>query len=67
MPTTKKIGFEESLRNLKDIVKQLENGEIELEKAMKLYEQGIKLAAECETMIKTAKLKIEELKSEDEG
>lgn len=50
--------FEENMNSLTDIVKQLENGDLTLEKSVELYENGVKLAAECRDELERAKLKI---------
>ena len=47
MPSKKTIPFEEKLNKLEGIVEQIESPEIELEKAIALYKDGIKLAKEC--------------------
>lgn len=40
--------FEQALNRLEEIVEKLQNGEVELEKAYFLFEEGIKLTQECE-------------------
>ena len=40
--------FEQALNRLEEIVEKLQNGEVELEKAYSLFEEGIKLTQECE-------------------
>ena len=46
MKTVKDLSFEESLKKLEKIVEQLESGEIDLEKSVELYEDGMKLKNE---------------------
>ena len=43
MNKNKELSFEESLKELENIVDQLESGDIDLEKSVELYEKGIKL------------------------
>ena len=43
MSNNKDLTFEESLKQLENIVEQLESGEIDLEKSVKLYEEGMLL------------------------
>ena len=50
--------FEENMNALSDIVKQLENGDLPLEKSVELYENGVKLATKCRDELERAKLKI---------
>lgn len=53
--------FEESMKKLSNIVKELENGDIPLEKAVELYSEGVKLSAVCRKYIDEAKIKIMEV------
>lgn len=62
----KKITFEEALESLKKIVEKLEGGLLSLEESLKLYEEGIALTAFCDKELKSAKLKISELKEEND-
>lgn len=58
------ISFEEALKNLEDIVEELNNGDLELEKAITAYEKGIKLKSICEKRLKNAEQRIEKIKIE---
>lgn len=62
-----KKSFEKSLARLEEITNLLENEEIELEKALELYEEGIDLSRFCLNSLKTAELKITELKKKIEN
>ena len=46
---------------LTELVKKMEAGELSLEESVSAYEQGIKLKAYCEQLLKEAELKIETL------
>ena len=61
MPATKskQPDLEKSLTALEAIVEQLEDGDIPLEKALKQFEQGIKLSRECQTALKAAEQKVQ--------
>lgn len=61
-----KIDFEASLSELEKVVRELD-GEIKLDKALSLFEQGIKLSVQCEQFIKGAEQKIEILKKQADG
>ena len=64
----KKIkSFEDSLRRLKEISEKLEGNEVGLDDSINLYEEGVKLAKECYSILSEAELKIKELKSELES
>ncbi len=60
----KDLTFEQALLKLEELISQLEKGELSLEQSIKVYEQGVKLTSFCTSELKTAKLKIEELKAD---
>jgi exodeoxyribonuclease VII small subunit len=51
--------FEECLQRLEKIVEQLEKGEIPLEQALKLFEEGIALSNNCRKELEDAEGKVE--------
>lgn len=53
--------FEEALAELEGIVRQLEAGEVELEKSIAIYERGAALKAHCDSRLKSAELKVEQI------
>jgi exodeoxyribonuclease VII small subunit len=55
----KAMSFETALKALEEIVQQLENGEVDLEKSIEMYERGTKLKEHCETKLKSAQARIE--------
>ena len=62
MAEKKNPTFEQAMTELAEIVAKLEQGELPLEESMKLYERGVALTAWCERQLKSAKLRVEELK-----
>ncbi|MDP4115938.1 MAG: exodeoxyribonuclease VII small subunit [Bacteroidota bacterium] len=56
------LNFEKKLKRLEEISVLLENEEIDLDKAIELYEEGLALSKECSERLKTAELRINELK-----
>lgn len=56
-----KMTFEEALGELEGIVRQLETGDVELEKSIAIYERGAALRAHCEGRLKSAELKVEQI------
>jgi len=56
-----KMTFEEALGELEGIVRQLETGDVELEKSIAIYERGAALKAHCEGRLKSAELKVEQI------
>jgi exodeoxyribonuclease VII small subunit len=59
--------FEASLEALERIVKQLESGDLPLEKSLELFEQGIRLSRECQERLTQAERKIEVLLRDNQG
>ena len=62
-----KLSFEEAIKDLQKIVEQLENGNVELEKSIELYEKGAKLRIHCENKLKVAEKKISKISLEKDG
>ena len=56
------LTFEDNLKKLEEIVEQLESGEIDLEKSVELYEQGMLIKNNCELKLKKVELKIKKIK-----
>ena len=56
-----KRNFEQSLARLEKIVDSLEQGDVPLENAIALYEEGIELSKECMSTLSKAELKIKKL------
>ena len=50
--------FEENLTRLNDIVGQLENDKLPIEKALELYKEGIDLSVDCKKSLESAKLSV---------
>ena len=59
MTTKKTVNLEKSLADLEALVEELESGDLPLEKAMKKFEEGIKLTRGCQTALKEAEQKVE--------
>ena len=56
-----KLTFEQSMRRLEEIIDNLESGNVELENAINLYTEGIKLQEHCKNKLENAKLKINKI------
>jgi len=54
--------FEDKLKRLEEISDILENEEVSLNEAVKLFEEGVSLSKECMLSLKGTELKITELK-----
>jgi len=53
------MSFEESLSELENIVQNLEQGDVNLEDAMALFERGLNLSQTSQTKLKDAEQKIQ--------
>jgi exodeoxyribonuclease VII small subunit len=51
--------FEESLERLEKIVDELEKGNVPLEQALKLFEEGMRLSSSCRKELEEAEGKVE--------
>lgn len=60
---TEQASFENLYSRLQTIVAQLEAGELSLADSLTLYEEGVSIAAACQTYLDTAELRIQELQS----
>jgi len=65
--TLKPKDFETSLKKLEEIVKELEEGDLTLEKSLEHYEKGISLARFCNAKLEEAEKRIEMLQKDDKG
>jgi exodeoxyribonuclease VII small subunit len=61
------MSFEEAMVALEDVVRQLESGDVDLEKSIALYERGAELKAHCEKKLKTAEEKVELITRNERG
>lgn len=58
--------FEQALQELETLVKELENGDIELNKAVEKYNEGMKLSKYCHDLLKDAENVIVKMMKDDE-
>ena len=59
--------FEASLEALEQIVRDLEQGDLPLEKSLELFEHGIRLSRECQERLSQAERRIEVLLRDNQG
>jgi len=59
MAAAKKINLEKSLADLEQLVEELESGDLPLDKAMKKFEEGIRLTRGCQAALKDAEQKVQ--------
>ena len=53
--------FNEKLKKIEEIIEKLDKNGTEIEESVELYEQGMKLIAECEKQLETSKGKLQVL------
>lgn len=63
----KPIPFEEAMARLEEIVAALEEGDLELERSLALFEEGVGLARRLETRLAAAEMRVEELLRDAHG
>jgi len=62
-----KLSFEEALAELETIVRKLEQGDVELEQSIAIYERGAELKKHCDARLKAAELKVEQIVQGKDG
>ncbi len=59
-----KLKFEDKMQRLQEIVDLLDSSDIELDKSISLYKEGLELSKELKEQLSAYEEKIEELKNE---
>lgn len=65
--TKQSPSFEDALGRLETIVESMESGDVPLAELLAKFEEGNTLLKICETRLKEAELKIEQLKKQKDG
>lgn len=60
-----KENFEESMKKLESIVNELENGKLNLDESVEKFEEGMKIAKQCNTILEDSEKKITILLEKD--
>ena len=61
----KKLNFEESIKQLKEIVERIEQGQIPLQDSLEQYEEGMALINHCRGILQKAEKRIEKITAQD--
>jgi exodeoxyribonuclease VII small subunit len=61
------LSFEEAFERLEAAVSALQDGQMPLERALQLYEEGMKLAQHCNELLQKAELRVQQLSVNDMG
>lgn len=61
------LPFEEAMKKLETIVEAMESGDLALETMLARYEEGTKLARQCQARLEEAEVKIQQLEKNAAG
>ena len=61
------IKFEKAIQKLEKIVDDLEKGELDIDKSLEIFEEGIKMSRVCSKKLNEAEAKIEKLTRDQKG
>ena len=61
------IKFEKAMQRLEKIVEDLEKGELDIDKSLEIFEEGIKMSRVCSKKLNEAEAKIEKLTQNQKG
>ena len=61
------IKFEKAMSRLESIVEELERGDLNIEKSLEIFEEGIKMSRVCSNKLNEAEAKIEKLTKGKKG
>jgi len=61
------IKFEKAIQRLEKIVDDLEKGEMDIDKSLEIFEEGIKMSRVCSKKLNEAEAKIEKLTKDQKG
>jgi exodeoxyribonuclease VII small subunit len=61
------LRYEEAFEELKELVEELESGEMPLEQALAQFERGRALADRCHELLESAELRLRQLVPEESG
>ncbi len=61
------IKFEKAMSRLEEIVEELEKGDLDIDKSLQIFEEGIKMSRICSKKLSEAEAKIEKLTRDKKG
>lgn len=61
------LSFEDALKQLETIVRELEQGNVPLERSIDMYERGDALKQHCDALLKSAEAKVEKIQIGQNG
>ena len=66
-PDVTTLSFEDALKQLETIVRELEQGNVPLERSIEMYERGSALRKHCDDLLKAAEAKVEKIQLAQDG
>ena len=61
------IKFEKAMTRLENIIEELERGDLDIDKCLEIFEEGIKMSRLCSKKLNEAEAKIEKLSKGKKG
>jgi exodeoxyribonuclease VII small subunit len=61
------LSYEDAFERLEQVVTALQDGRLSLEKALEYYEEGMTLTQHCQTLLRQAELRVQQIRVTDEG
>ena len=61
------LKFEKAVQRLENVVDDLEKGELDIDKSLEMFEEGIKMSRICSKKLNEAEAKIEKLTRNQKG
>ncbi|MBT4374539.1 MAG: exodeoxyribonuclease VII small subunit [Nitrospina sp.] len=61
------LKFEKAMTRLENIVEELERGDLDIDKSLEIFEEGIKMSRLCSKKLNEAEAKIEKLSKGKKG
>lgn len=61
------IKFEKAMTRLENIIEELERGDLDIDKSLEIFEEGIKMSRLCSKKLNEAEAKIEKLSKDKKG
>ena len=65
--TKKEETFEESLKALEELVKELETGNLDLDKSLEIYERAIVLRDKCRKILDESERRVQKIMETSDG
>jgi len=67
MKDVNEMTFEEGLKALEELVDMLENGGLDLEKSLDVYENAVKLRDHCRAILEKSERRVQKIMETSEG